>query len=174
MTPVVGAMTCPRPEHAGSRVIRHGRSEGLGRQRYRCVPVLGRPHTFSVFPGFVDDSPGAAPARMHLRYYRYRAVDIARALESLGRGATYRQAALRASAGRLVNGQLVANWVRAFGGIVPGPATPPRGPPVPRAGALPPPPGRSAPRPAGPLAAPPPGRRGPAPPWGAGGWPPIR
>src|SRR2546430_9909535 len=149
MTPVVGAMTCPRPEHAGSRVIRHGRSEGLGRQRYRCGPVLGRPPAFSVFPGFVDDSPGAAPARMHLRYYRYRAVDIARALESLGRGATYRQAALRASAGRHVNGQLVANWVRAFGGVVARPATPRRWPPGLRVGALPPPPDRSGTRPSG-------------------------
>src|SRR2546429_3770434 len=152
MTPVVGAMTCPRPEHAGSRVIRHGRSEGLGRQRYRCVPVLGRPHTFSVFPGFVDDSPGAAPARMHLRYYRYRAVDIARALESLGRGATYRQAALRASAGRHVNGPLVAHWVRAVGGIVARPAAPRRWPPVLRVGAFPLRPDGSGTRPAVPMA----------------------
>ncbi|OLB77699.1 MAG: hypothetical protein AUI14_15340 [Actinobacteria bacterium 13_2_20CM_2_71_6] len=127
---------CPDPRHAGSHVVRHGSSRALGRQRYRCTPAGERAHTFSLLLEFVDDA-ALLPTRMHLKSYRHSAVEIARALESIGRGATYRQAALQASVGRHDNGQLVANWVRDFGGIVAAPATPQSWPPVLGVGAFP-------------------------------------
>lgn len=114
---------CPDPEHAGSRIVRHGSYGPSGRQRYRCLPVAGRAHTFSEFVGFLDNHGTTAPVDGHLKSYRHRVSEIAEALVSIGRGASYRQAALRASAGTSANGQLVANWVRAFGPLVVAPAT---------------------------------------------------
>lgn len=124
------SLPCPDADHAGSRVVRHGSCGPLGRQRYRCVPVDGRPHTFSVLAGFPEDHSGPPPADVHLRAYRHGPTEIADALVSIGRGASYRQAAIRASAGASANGQLVANWVRTFGPLVVAPATSLRWPPV--------------------------------------------
>jgi hypothetical protein len=65
-----------------------------------------------------------------LRSYRHDVAEIATALVSIGRGSSYRQAAIRAAAGSQLNGQLVANWVRAFGPVVSAPHEPLRWPSV--------------------------------------------
>jgi hypothetical protein len=108
--------TCPRPEHAGSRIIRNGSYGPYGRQRFKCLPARGEPHTFSVLV-----APADPDAAARLKSFRHSVADIARALVSIGRGASYRQAALQVSrdpGSRGINGQLVANWVTTFGPVV--------------------------------------------------------
>ena len=110
---------CPRPEHAGSRIIRNGSYGPYGRQRFKCLPARGEPHTFSVLVAPADPDDPDAAAR--LKSFRHSVADIARALISIGRGASYRQAALQVSRdpdSRGINGQLVANWVTTFGPVV--------------------------------------------------------
>jgi hypothetical protein len=62
--------------------------------------------------------PGELTGPVRLKSYRYTVADIVKALMSIGRGATYRQAAIQASGGGTMNGQLVANWVKVFGPVV--------------------------------------------------------
>jgi hypothetical protein len=123
-----GLPSCPDPEHAGARVVRNGRYGPLGQQRYRCIPVAGRRHTFSVLSDVspADDEEERHPLQddarsSRLPSYRYDVAEIAAALVSIGGGASYRQAAIRASAGTSSNGQLVANWIRDFGPAVTAP-----------------------------------------------------
>jgi hypothetical protein len=111
-------LACPDPEHTGSRVVRNGVYGPLGRQRYRCHPAGGVPHTFSAHPELAGDGVGDRTGPGRLRSYRHDVAEIAAALISIGRGSSYRQAAIRASAGAQINGQLVADWVRVFGPIV--------------------------------------------------------
>ncbi len=111
------AVECPDPEHTGSSVVRNGFSGSSAGQRYRCDRGNGTRHTFTLptehdsLSG--DDGYGAPP-----RFYRHNAAQIAAALVAIGRGASYRQAALSTSAGGSMNGQRVADWVRAFGPVV--------------------------------------------------------
>ena len=137
--------TCPRPEHAGSRVRFDGQygKPGHRRQLYRCVPANGeRPHRFTDLlpreeawhdacetcerPVHLNEGPHAA------RRYQFVARGIAEALQAVGAGTTYRQAGLvaRERARRLRadpetgkprmtrHGQLVGDWVEVFAPIV--------------------------------------------------------
>lgn len=99
--------SCPRPEHAGSRVRFDGHygAREHRRQRYKCVPANGdRPHRFTeMLPreeswsqacdacerevGF-HEGPHAA------RHYQFLARGVAEALVMVGAGSTYRDAAL--------------------------------------------------------------------------------
>ena len=136
--------TCPRPEHAGSRVRFDGQygPEGHRRQRYRCIPGNGDPpHRFiDRLPreeswsdacescerevGF-HEGPHAA------RHYQFVARGIAEALQMVGAGSSYRDAALvtRERAKRLRagpdgeprfsrHGSLVMDWVEVFAPVV--------------------------------------------------------
>ena len=138
-------MSCPRPEHARSRVRFDGQygKPGHRRQLYRCVPANGdRPHRFTELlpreeawhdacdscerPVHLHEGPHAA------RGYQFVARGIAEALAAVGAGATYRQAALvaRERARRLRadpetgelrmtrHGQLLADWVEVFAPVV--------------------------------------------------------
>ncbi len=138
-------VSCPRPEHAGSRVRLDGRygKPGHRRQLYRCFPANGeRPHRFTELlpreeawhdacetcerPVYPNEGPHAA------RHYQFVARGIAEALQAVGAGATYRQAGLvaRERADRLRadpetgeprptrHGQLVADWVEVFAPVV--------------------------------------------------------
>jgi hypothetical protein len=136
---------CPRPEHAGSRVRfdgHYGPPEHR-RQRYKCVPADGdRPHCFTeVLPReeswndacescerSVDLHEGPHAARK----YQFVARGIAEALQMVGGGSTYRDAALvaRERAKRLRvdpgtgglrfsrHGSLVMDWVEVFAPVV--------------------------------------------------------
>ena len=137
--------TCPRPEHAGSRVRFDGHygKPGHRRQLYRCVPANGdRPHRFTELmpreeawhdtceacerPVHLNEGPHAA------RRYQFVARGIAEALQAVGAGTTYRQAGLvaRERARRLRtdpetgrprmtrHGQLVGDWVEVFAPVV--------------------------------------------------------
>ncbi len=127
---------CPHSTHAGSRVVRNGVYGSLGRQRYRCHPLSdGASHTFSVPPELTSAELGDDRGQRRLRSYRHDVVEIATALVSIGRGSSYRQAAIRASAGTQINGQLVADWVRAFVPVIVGTDTARRWPAVLCAGA---------------------------------------
>lgn len=137
--------TCPRPEHAGSRVHLDGTygRPGHRRQRYKCFPAGdGRAHVFTeLLPREeswrvrcescerqVERHEGPQAARK----YQFVARGIAGALVAVGAGATYQQAALvareRASrfpidydSGELRetrHGQLVADWVELFAPVV--------------------------------------------------------
>jgi len=139
------AAACPRPEHAGSRVRFDGHygKPGHRRQLYRCVPANGdRAHRFTELlpreeawhdacescerPVHLHEGPHAA------RHYQFVARGIAEALQAVGAGASYRQAALvaRERARRLRadpdthqqrptrHGQLVADWVEVFAPVV--------------------------------------------------------
>ena len=139
------AVSCPRPEHAGSRVRLDGRygKPGHRRQLYRCVPGNGeRPHRFTETlpreeawhgacdtcerPVHSNEGPHAA------RRYQFVARGIAEALQAVGAGASYRQAGLvaRERARRVRSdpetgeprstrhGQLVADWVEVFAPVV--------------------------------------------------------
>ncbi len=139
------AVSCPRPEHAGSRVRFDGHygKPGHRRQLYRCVPGNGeRPHRFTETlpreeawhvacetcerPVHSNEGPHAA------RRYQFVARGIAEALQAVGAGASYRQAGLvaRERARRLRtdaetgeprstrHGQLVADWVEVFAPVV--------------------------------------------------------
>ena len=136
---------CPQPEHAGSRVRLDGLygKAGHRRQRYRCLPSNGeRPHRFTERlpreeawhdaceicerPVGLHEGPHAA------RHYQFVARGIAEALQAVGAGASYRQAALvaRERARRLPvdpetgelrmtrHGQLAADWVEVFAPVV--------------------------------------------------------
>src|SRR5512144_197578 len=136
--------TCPRPGHAGSRVRFDGQygAEGHRRQRYRCMPCNGDPSHRFIDPlpreeswsdacescerevGF-HEGPHAA------RHYQFVARGIAEALQMVGVGSTYRDAALvaRERAKRLRagpdgeprfsrHGSLVMDWVEVFAPVV--------------------------------------------------------
>lgn len=137
--------TCPRPEHAGSRVRFDGRygPDRHRRQRYRCLPANGDPPHRFIEPlpreeswhdacescerdvGFHEGPHGA-------RYYQFVARGIAEALVQVGAGSTYRDAALvaRERAKRLRadpetgelrfsrHGSLVMDWVEVFAPVV--------------------------------------------------------
>ncbi|MCA1679900.1 MAG: transposase [Actinobacteria bacterium] len=136
---------CPRPEHAGSRV----RFDGCHgpprhrRQRYRCIPYNGdRPHRFTeVLPreeSWIDDCElcerdvGLHEGPHAPRKYQFVARGIAEALQMVGAGSTYREAALvaRERAQRLRadpetgelrltrHGSLVMDWVEVFAPVV--------------------------------------------------------
>lgn len=138
-------VSCPRPGHAGSHVRLDGRygKPGHRRQLYRCLPANGdRPHRFTELlpreeawhdacetcerPVHSNEGPHAA------RRYQFVARGIAEALQAVGAGASYRQAALvaRERARRLRvhsetgeprptrHGQLVADWVEVFASVI--------------------------------------------------------
>jgi len=138
-------VSCPRPEHAGSRVRLDGRygKPGHRRQLYRCVPGNGeRPHRFTealpreeawhqaceTCERAVSSNEGPHAARR----YQFVARGIAEALQAVGAGASYRQAGLvaRERARRLRSdpetgeprstrhGQLVGDWVEVFAPVV--------------------------------------------------------
>jgi hypothetical protein len=117
MTHLLFAVECPDPDHAGSSVVRNGFSNSSAGQRYRCEQENGTRHTFTL-PTEHDSLSPAADYSAPPRFYRHNAAQIAAALVAIGRGASYRQAALSTSAGSSMNGQLVADWVRAFGPVV--------------------------------------------------------
>jgi hypothetical protein len=117
MTHLLFAVECPDPDHAGSSVVRNGFSNSSAGQRYRCEQENGTRHTFTL-PTEHDSFSPAADYSAPPRFYRHNAAQIAAALVAIGRGASYRQAALSTSAGSSMNGQLVADWVRAFGPVV--------------------------------------------------------
>ncbi len=138
-------ISCPRAEHAGSRVRLDGRygKPGHRRQLYRCLPANGEPpHRFTELlpreeawhdacetcerPVRSNEGPHAA------RHYQFVARGIAEALQAVGVGTTYRQAGLvaRERAERLRadpetgeprltrHGQLVGDWVEVFAPVV--------------------------------------------------------
>jgi hypothetical protein len=135
------AVTCPRPEHAGSRVRFDGHNgpPGHRRQRYRCTPAGGDPpHRFSE-PLPREESWREACERCERevgnhegphapRYYEFVARGIAEALLAVGAGASYRDAAAvaRERARRVRqaedageprlsrHGSLVMDWVEVF------------------------------------------------------------
>lgn len=120
---------CPNGDHLGSRVVRNGTYAAGGRQRYRCHPANGDPpHTFSDFNPATLAGHSVVPGA-HLRRYRHSVAVIAKALVSIGRGASYRQAALNAGLSAGANGQLVADWVEMFAPVVAAPSTPRHWPP---------------------------------------------
>ncbi|MGH3469341.1 MAG: hypothetical protein ACRDQF_16595 [Thermocrispum sp.] len=136
--------SCPRPEHAGSRVRFDGHygSEGHRRQRYRCTPANGDPPHRFVEPLPREESWSAAcescerEVGLHegphaARHYQFVARGIAEALVMVGAGSTYRDAALvtRERAKRLRagpdgeprfsrHGSLVMDWVEVFAPVV--------------------------------------------------------
>ncbi len=138
-------VSCPRPEHAGSRVRFDGQygKPGHRRQYYKCVPANGdRPHRFTeslpreeswkdaceLCERGVDFHEGPHAARK----YQFVARGIAEALVAVGAGSTYRDAALVArerarrlradpSTGELRvtrHGSLVMDWVEVFAPVV--------------------------------------------------------
>src|SRR5680860_64906 len=136
---------CPRPEHVASGVRFDGKygKPGHRRQLYRCMPGNGdRPHRFTeVLPREEAwlDSCEVCERAVHLhegphaaRHYQFVARGIAEALQAVGAGATYRQAALvaRERARRLRvdpdtgelrltrHGQLVMDWVEVFAPVI--------------------------------------------------------
>jgi hypothetical protein len=108
---------CPDPGHAGSSVVRNGFGGSSAGQRYRCERADGSRHTFTLPTEHDEEAPAGRP-QAPPRSYRHDAAQIAAALVAIGRGASYRQAALSTSAGGSGNGQRVADWVRAFGPVV--------------------------------------------------------
>lgn len=138
-------VSCPRPEHTGSRVRLDGRygMPGHRRQLYRCLSANGdRPHRFTerlpreeawldaceTCERLVHSNEGPHAARR----YQFVARGIAEALQAVGAGASYRHAGLvaRERAERLRadpetgeprltrHGQLVADWVEVFAPVV--------------------------------------------------------
>lgn len=136
--------TCPRPEHAGSRVRFDGQygREGHRRQRYRCIPANGDPpHRFiESLPReeawndaceSCEREVGLHEGPHAARHYQFVARGIAEALVMVGAGSTYRDAALvtRERAKRLRvgpdgeprysrHGSLVMDWVEVFAPVV--------------------------------------------------------
>jgi hypothetical protein len=136
---------CPRPEHAGSRVRfagYHG-PPGHRRQRYWCVPDNGDdPHRFTgPLPreeSWTDDCDlcerdvGLHEGPHAARRYQFVARGIAEALQMVGTGSTYREAALvaRERAKRVRadpetgeprhsrHGSLVMDWAEVFAPVV--------------------------------------------------------
>lgn len=128
----VGVVSCP--VHPDGWVVRNGRygPRGRQRQRWRCTPPQGAPHNFtgSVVrtvleePGFCESceqdlaahqGPGA------VSLYRYPLSEVGLALERVGQGMTYSDAARRArvttTRGRPASPQMVGNWVEVFAPI---------------------------------------------------------
>lgn len=137
--------SCPRAEHAGSRVRFDGHygKPGHRRQLYRCLPANGdRPHRFTEQMPREEAWHDACetcerPVRLHegphaARRYQFVARGIAEALQAVGAGTSYRQAGLvaRERAQRLRadpetgelrstrHGQLVGDWVEVFAPVV--------------------------------------------------------
>lgn len=131
---------CTRPGHERSDVRFFGfyGPPGHRRQRYKCWPKNGAPHTFTeVLPRQHTHSgdcyecertyaPHEGPPTPRL--YEFSARDIAHALVAVGEGQSYRSAGAkirertgrvpvagyRAQRRRLRHGQLVADWVEVF------------------------------------------------------------
>ncbi len=137
--------TCARPEHGGSRVRFDGHYGTVEhrRQRYRCIPANGdRPHCFTeVLPReepwadaceVCERDVGLHEGPHAARNYQFVARGIAEALQMVGAGSTYRDAALVArerakrlrpdpSTGELRfsrHGSLVMDWVEVFAPVV--------------------------------------------------------
>jgi hypothetical protein len=98
--------------------VRYGFSGSLPRQRYRCEHSDGGVHTFSLPAETTLHLTGEPVHSALIRSYRHNVNEIASALVAIGKGASYRQAALNSSAGANINGQLIANWVKVFGPVV--------------------------------------------------------
>jgi hypothetical protein len=138
-------VTCPRPEHAGSRVKLDGSygKPGHRRQRYRCFPADGaKPHVFTeLLPREEAWREACEHCERHIerregpkapRHYQFVARGIAEALVAVGAGATYMSASrvtrdrarrfrFDAETGELResdHGQLVADWVELFAPVV--------------------------------------------------------
>lgn len=136
---------CPRPEHADSRVRFDGHygSPEHRRQRYKCLPANSdRPHCFTeVLPREESwaDACGSCEREVAFhegphaaRRYQFVARGIAEALQMVGAGSSYRDAALvtRERAKRLRvdpgsgeprfsrHGSLVMDWVEVFAPVV--------------------------------------------------------
>jgi hypothetical protein len=116
--------------------VRHGFSGSPPRQRYRCEYPAGTVHTFSQPAEIASYSTGEPLPSALIRSYRHDVAEIASALVAIGRGASYRQAAVNSSAGSSTNGQLVANWVKVFGPVVTGAGLPRRWPAIAAVGAF--------------------------------------
>jgi hypothetical protein len=137
--------TCPRLEHAGSRVRFDGQygASGHRRQYYKCIPANGDPpHRFTeVLPREESwaDACEACERDVHVhegphaaRRYQFVARGIAGALKAVGAGSSYRQAALvaRERAQRMRtdpasgevrftrHGSLAMDWVEVFAPVV--------------------------------------------------------
>jgi len=138
-------MKCPRPEHAGSRVKLDGTygKAGHRRQRYRCSPRGGgKPHVFTeLLPREESWQSACEHCERALerregprapRRYQFVARGIAEALQALGAGDSYMQAArvtrdraqrfrVNPETGELResnHGQLLADWVEVFAPVV--------------------------------------------------------
>lgn len=121
--------------HPDGWVVRYG-AYGSGlhrRQRWRCDPPSGAPHTFTGgLVRTVMDRPSSClsceqklathqgpglPSR-----YRYPVREVAVALQRVGAGMSYSEAAVRAQVqtkgGGHATAQLVGNWVEVFGPVV--------------------------------------------------------
>jgi hypothetical protein len=99
----VAQAVCPRPEHGGSRVPFDGKYGKLGqrRQLYRCTPPNGdRTHCFTELLPREEawhDACEVCERAVHLhegphaaRHYQFVARGIAKALQAVCPGASYR------------------------------------------------------------------------------------
>ena len=137
-------VSCPRAEHAGSRVKLDGTygKPGHRRQRYRFSPKGDKPHVFTellpreeAWHGSCDHCEREVERRegpKAPRRYQFVARGIAEALAAVGAGATYMQASrvARDRARRFRfdletgeiresdHGQLVGDWVELFAPVV--------------------------------------------------------
>lgn len=119
------------PEHPDSSVVKAGfYGEGLNRrQRYWCRPQGDDDHRFTpTLPRLVVEehtclecerevAPHEGPTTV--RRYDFPVRHVARALQSVAAGTTYKAASVRireasGRRGRVPNGQLVADWVEKF------------------------------------------------------------
>jgi hypothetical protein len=121
---------------------------GHRRQRYRCSPRAGKPHVFTeLLPREESWRDSCEQCERHVerregpqapRHYQFVARGIAEALQAVGAGDTYMQAArvardrarrfrYDAETGEVresAHGQLVADWVELFAPIVSAPHRP--------------------------------------------------
>jgi hypothetical protein len=138
-------VSCPRGEHAGSRVKLDGTygKPGHRRQRYKCLPRGGeKSHVFTeLLPREESwhDSCNQCERQVERwegpkapRHYQFVARGIAEALGAVGAGSTYMRASrvsrdrarrfrVDADTGELresAHGQLVADWVELFAPVV--------------------------------------------------------
>lgn len=128
-------VTCPRPGHDRSRIVRDGLygAPGHRRQMYRCSPANGeRPHRFApVLPRLCAHDGVRCLECEHVlardegpqvpRTYLYSARDIAEALRTVGAGQSYREATarIRVPAQRerpdgTRHGQVLGDWTEVF------------------------------------------------------------
>ncbi len=124
---------CPRPEHAGSEVVKAGfrGKPPHRRQRFWCRPPGEDPHRFTpLLPRQVglegvcldcERDVATHEGPQVVRTYRFTAREVAEACVSVAGGESYRRAAEAARlvsqrGGRKLNGQLVGNWVELFAG----------------------------------------------------------